>query len=846
MRPGIRNVSIATPFLCSLIVLPTLTHAQDAAPQLPPANQTAPQIGGQAANPFAQALVTGVRERAITLGIGSDDGLRVGAIYELRRAGQPTVRAQVTAVRPAESDAALLGDAGADDTNVVTLGDTLDFVEVQPLQVPAAPTIPTAPTTPQAPTIPTTPVVPPAFPTTPNSTTPNTTTPATPTVPATPIPFGTPVAPLPPSAPFSPLPTAPMAAQNVFITAVEGTQIRLSAGSTRGIVPGVNLPVLRGGNAIALIRITQTQPDSSVGELVFRDPNFPAPASGDFVSVPQSAAPDAATGSPSDVFGPIESDAPPVAVAPIRFETGASDAIVPRADRTYEYLAALASARLITRYPAHVFHDDGSRFHRTDEDITFTRAQIADLVREALSSEAAAQDGGAKGGARVALSSLVVNYAQELRQLGVTSETLTALTPNKGFAFGSSGQSRATLATGSTQNVVDPFSERQGGRRSRSGFDSRFNLFAQSGGKLQFFGQIDTGSDPRRPANVAVRLPESISDNSFLVRKALVSYDANTLLRGLTVEAGRNEFWWGPGHFGTLLLGDTAGPLNSIRTLFRRGSYQFESLYAPLGTGPNGGSRSFYGHNLQLRIGSQTRVGLAETVVAPSSSLNPVLFASTFSPIPLFFAERLRNPGDAADNGNLLGSVYFETSVARGASGYGEFLFDDTGITPSNLTRSRFATLVGLHLFSPRDPAKMGIYGEFTSLQGQTYLRFGGNPDAAHFYRNRPLGYPVTPTFDTVGGGAESLRFDAYYRLSPKLRLGGGLEFADINSEDNVVPGRVLSRQQIYRFRASYDLSSNFTLTARAQRVATAKPNFVQSEAAITQRLFSLEVARSF
>ena len=62
-------------------------------------------------------------------------------------------------------------------------------------------------------------------------------------------------------------------------------------------------------------------------------------------------------------------------------------------------------------------------------------------------------------------------------------------------------------------------------------------------------------------------------------------------------------------------------------------------------------------------------------------------------------------------------------------------------------------------------------------------------------------------------GGAESLRIEGYWRALPKLRFYSGIEFADRNSEV-VVPGFSLSRQQIARFRASYDLSRRLTLTA--------------------------------
>jgi hypothetical protein len=101
-------------------------------------------------------------------------------------------------------------------------------------------------------------------------------------------------------------------------------------------------------------------------------------------------------------------------------------------------------------------------------------------------------------------------------------------------------------------------------------------------------------------------------------------------------------------------------------------------------------------------------------------------------------------------------------------------------------------------------------------------------------------------------GGAESLRIEGYWKALPKLRFYSGVEFADLNSEILLLPptvpapGRGLSRQQIIRVRASYDLSRRLTLTARALRVTTSQPNFVVNEPRSQQKLFSLEIAHAF
>jgi len=518
----------------------------------------------------------------------------------------------------------------------------------------------------------------------------------------------------------------------------------------------------------------------------------------------------------------------PTPRAPIRFETGASNITVPRTDRTYEYLASLAADGLITRYPAHVFHDEGTRRHRTAEDITFTRAQIADLIREAMTNAGDEELGGKK---RAVLSFLAQEYSRDLQKLGVPAADVAALTDVDGLTVGISGQTRATLAGGTTNNVVLPFSERQGGVRTRSGFDSRTNIFGQFSNNLSFFGTIDAGSDTGRNTN----------DRRFALRKGLITYNASRLLRGLTIEAGRDEPWFGPGHFGTLLLSDVAGPLNMVRSTLKRGSYRQEGLYAPLGSGPTGASRSLYAHNLQVQIGSQTRIGLAETVLLPRDEFDPLMFTAALTGFPLMLTERVRNRDTAADNGNILVEGYIENSVARGVKLYGELLIDDIGVSESNLVRNRLGTLLGAHLYSPRDPAKLGLYAEYANLQGRTYLGLLGINNGDYYYRNRPLGYSVAPLQGAGAGGAESLRFETYWSPTRRLRLNGGLEFADLGTEQ-----ANLSRQQTLRLRAAYDLTRTITLVARAHRVTTSRPNFVIGEPRSQQSLFQLEVARAF
>ncbi|HVF10094.1 MAG TPA: hypothetical protein VNA16_04785, partial [Abditibacteriaceae bacterium] len=610
--------------------------------------------------------------------------------------------------------------------------------------------------------------------------------------------------PLAPATPSVPSVGSTVTTPTTTISTVDGQTITINAGSTQGVRAGTNLPILRGGTIIGLIKVETAGTDSSTGTIIWREETATPIAAGDIVGV-----------LPGAVTVSVASDGAPA--APVRFETGLSNEVVPRAHHAYVYLAALAAAGLITRYPAHLFHDNGTRFHNTDEDITFTRSQIAGLVREAMNSPKAQS---ASLRERAALDMLFREFWPELPPSyppGTTPERPTYAAGN-GFQIGFSGQTRASVVAGDTDDVIDPYYDRNGSRRSKSGIDSRLNLFGQVNNSLRFLATVDSSSD----------VHESDDSRRVKVRRALLSYDANKLLRGLSVDLGRDELWWGPGHFGTLLLGDTAGPLNMIKTTFKRGSYQLEGLYSPLGNGPGGGGgRSLYGHNFQVKIGKQSRIGFAETVLLPQDKFDPVLFAAANLPIPLFLVERVRHENNSLEEGNILTEFYYETSLARGLQAYGELLIDDIGVNANNLVRNRIGTLIGGHLFTPRDPGKLGLYAEYGTLAGRTYLEFNaagfGNKD--YYYRNRPLGYPVAPLPNAAG--ATGLRLDAYWRATPRLRLGIGADLADLGAEEGLgVAGAVASRQQTLRLRAAYDLSRRLTLIGRAQHVATSRPNF--------------------
>jgi len=623
------------------------------------------------------------------------------------------------------------------------------------------------------------------------------------------------------------------------IQTVNGALVTLGAGTSEGVAIGQTLPVFRLGSVVALVKITAVEANSSTGSVIYTQ-GIAALATSDVVSLSSGVATTSAPsgGVPSDKGekGASSQEATAGGGVVVPFETGASDASVPKADRTYELLATLAAQGLIRSQPAIVFQDDGARRHRYAEDLIFSRAQIAVFIREALDNA-----GGSTSKGAAALAILTRDFRRDLLDIGVKEEQLAPY--GEKLSLGVSGFLRARASGGDTgRNVIQPFDEQRGAGRISSGADVRLNLFGSLSRDLNFYSSIDTGS----------KVQQGLSTQTQ-VRKAFVSYNASKILRGLTIDVGRKEFYWGVGTFGTGLLGDVPGGLDSLSTRFERGSYRFDTLYSPLGKGPNGQQRSLYGHNLSVEIGKQSRIGIAETTLRPNGAFNARDFLGAITPVSLYLVDRPKLQEAANNNNNAVLSAYGETALARGMRTYGEIVLDDLATNGNNRIENRDGSTFGVQLFNPKNPARAGLTGEYTRTNSLFYLQFTGggirNPNYEYYFRGAPLGFPIVPSFPATTGGAESLRFEGYYQPLRKFTLFGGVQFADINSEDQMAAAtgaRGFTRQQVFRLAASYDLARNFALTARAQRVATDQPNFIKGEPSVSNKTFSIEVSHSF
>ena len=762
---------------------------------LPPELPTVDDATGATDTPPKFVLVTSVAGQDITLGAGTARGMKLGAVYLMPASGAAQLRMIVFEVT---GDSARARVQNSDDGFVPVVGENARFDSIG-----AVPADLIAPPTPIE---------------------------IEPTRPTIVVPNAGDAA---PSMPIATTRIREISGTAASVIAVDGQNVTLGAGTLQGAKVGQNVPILRDGAVIGLVRIESAGTDTALATVVYSDAAQGALRVGDAAGI---LAPLSGPNAPVTLPA-IGIPNAPIPSVRVQFESGASNIEVPKADATYELLASLAARGLIQSQPPRVFQDDGARRHRVAEDIVFTRAQIAGFTAEAIS-----RFDGEAGRDGAALSILVKQYRRDLLDLNVPAATLDAFKAD-GFQFGISNWTRLTAVGGDNgDNSRDANDERFGAKRRKSGLDTRTNIFGSIAPKLSFYASVDAGSGVRNGEPFG-----QIASNSF--RKAYLDYDANSILRGLQIRVGRQEYWWGPGHFGTGLLSDASGGLDSISTSFRRGSYELRGLYARLGTGPAGGSRALYAQDINVRIGQSTKIGVNTSILTPNSSFNLRNFVTGFTPYPLYST---RKDGVGNNNTNAVVSAYGETSVARGARVYGELVLDDLGINRKNPIENRAGSLFGIKLNDPKDPARAGFNFEYARFSSVAYTYFANrtsnfNDDYNYYFRGAPLGYSIAPISPTLFGGAENIRFDGYYRPLTKLTVFGSLQFSDLNAQDQNVPTAAgFQRQRIVRAAATYDLTRRFALTARYQRVSTDHPNFTKNGPTQNDSIFSLEIGRSF
>jgi hypothetical protein len=225
---------------------------------------------------------------------------------------------------------------------------------------------------------------------------------------------------------------------------------------------------------------------------------------------------------------------------------------------------------------------------------------------------------------------------------------------------------------------------------------------------------------------------------------------------GLWFTLGRQQLWWGPGVFGTMLLSDNSGALDAAGLEFSHRAVEFRSFFAVLNADLG---RYLSGHRLDLQLPGNVSLGLSEAVVYQSRQLDPAYI----NPLLPYYA----NQWNQRDDDNVFWAADLRWLPGPGLSAYGELLMDDVQYEQDPPAPQKLGFLAGVHWADPAGLPDTDLRIEWAGNQKWVYTH--------RRYENRWVG-PDTLSLlgHWVGTDADVLMALLEHRCHPRLNLGLG------------------------------------------------------------------------
>lgn len=360
----------------------------------------------------------------------------------------------------------------------------------------------------------------------------------------------------------------------------------------------------------------------------------------------------------------------------------------------------------------------------------WTRAEAIRLVVEADSLRFVRPCGPAQ---RAALNRLLTEFADELPE------------PPAGL------DSRRPLASASVPDGPDQrarFDLFSRGSASRAGQSSSIGtvLNNRPGDRFCFYDRIElTGN---RPGLTVILDSSGTHSPGRRVQpwKGFVTFDMEEAylafkIPWLRLELGRDEFVWGPGHTGSVMLDDNAPSLNNIQVCASYPNFKFLSLSSYLsrwGTKP----RFFSAQRLEVSLWNRVTLGGAMMAVASWDELQPIDLVALMNPLlPIYFTTATVGHGD-----NFLvgwdATVYLPQSKV-----YGQLFLDNYEFNARADAPNALGLQAGVY-WSPNLPVE--LRAEYTKVTPFTYY----HRRHSLMYENwqAQLGHTLGPDADQVFG----------------------------------------------------------------------------------------------
>ncbi|MBN1560384.1 hypothetical protein JW998_09050 [candidate division KSB1 bacterium] len=222
----------------------------------------------------------------------------------------------------------------------------------------------------------------------------------------------------------------------------------------------------------------------------------------------------------------------------------------------------------------------------------------------------------------------------------------------------------------------------------------------------------------------------------------------------LRLEAGRDEFDWGPGYHGGTTLTRNAPPADNVRFSVRFKMIKFSYMHAWLRTGL--GAKYLAAHRLDISLFRSLHLGLSETVIYGDRNVE----LSYLNPLMLYHVAE-HHLGDK-DNNNLA----FDLTCTHipNMTLYGEWFIDDMTSTKigSNYYGNKFAWLFGANWSDPLKLRNCDLKAEFSCALPYVYTHWDSINIYTHY--DKIIGH-------WLGPNAASFYLEFGWQLSRDFRL---------------------------------------------------------------------------
>lgn len=224
----------------------------------------------------------------------------------------------------------------------------------------------------------------------------------------------------------------------------------------------------------------------------------------------------------------------------------------------------------------------------------------------------------------------------------------------------------------------------------------------------------------------------------------------------LSVTAGRKEFWWGQGRYGTMLLSTNAPAFDALSFKARYQRLGFESFIGILSTDEQ---RYFSGHRVTIRLPWHLTAGFSEVVAYQANNVDPVYA----NPILPFYGTQWNE----RDDDNILWNLDAKWTPGHGIKAWGELLMDDVQYEQDPPAPQKMGFLLGLHWADPLQLPNTDLIAEWAGNQKWVYTQ--------RKHENRYVGADTTSVIGHwIGTDGDALDLMVEHRFHPRLNVGLG------------------------------------------------------------------------